>query len=384
MADDPRTTGAGRAPITPAAWGALGFTLLSTAAFVPRIVRGGNREFLIYLGVMAVLIASVTVVHRRVNFHPLVLWGLSLWGLLHLAGGLVPVPESWPIEGRTPVLYNLWLIPGLGPKKSQLLYEELGIRSLDQLRRAAARHRISKLKGFGTKTEDNILHGLDHLAQAGHRMLLSEATVYADALTRHLRQTPGLHRVEVAGSCRRRKETVGDLDVLRVDLGPVLLGDVPAALDELAEPREPLVLGQRLERPEPGPEVEHVGRVGPRRERGLHQLVVEPGLLRHDRGLRHDLGLAAEDLHDVGHLGGPVLQVLQRARARADEPVRADELRGAEAGAELERDLAERLLAHARHGGEDPAVLQGERSELEHRRRPSRSRASARGKGRAG
>jgi len=85
---------------------------------------------------------------------------------------------------------------------------------LDQLHQAALQHRIRELKGFGTKTEDNILRGLEHLAQLGKRVYLAEAKVYADSLMRYLRVLPGLKQIAVAGSFRRCQETVGDLDIL--------------------------------------------------------------------------------------------------------------------------------------------------------------------------
>lgn len=76
-------------------------------------VRAGNGEFAFYLVVMLLLGAAVLIVHRRVNLSLDVLWGLSLWGLAHMAGGLVPVPAEWPINGDIRVLYSLWLVPDL-------------------------------------------------------------------------------------------------------------------------------------------------------------------------------------------------------------------------------------------------------------------------------
>ncbi len=70
-----------------------------------------NGEFAFYLVVMLLLGAVVIAVHRRVNLSRGVLWGLSIWGLAHMAGGLVSVPEGWPINGDIRVLYSLWLIP---------------------------------------------------------------------------------------------------------------------------------------------------------------------------------------------------------------------------------------------------------------------------------
>ena len=77
---------------------------LATAAVAAAI--SGNTEFLYYIAVVLVLGGAVWAVHRRVTLRPAVLWGLSAWGLAHMAGGLLPVPEVG-------VLYNLWLLPGL-------------------------------------------------------------------------------------------------------------------------------------------------------------------------------------------------------------------------------------------------------------------------------
>jgi hypothetical protein len=86
----------------------LGYTLVWLIASI--LLR--NSEFLFYVAVMAALILVVAQVHLRVRFHLAALWGLALWGLLHMAGGLMPIPESWPRGGASPVLYNAWLFPG--------------------------------------------------------------------------------------------------------------------------------------------------------------------------------------------------------------------------------------------------------------------------------
>ena len=84
------------------------YLLLAVAAAFVR----GNREFLFYIVVMVIMIAGVMAVHRRVNLSQGALWALSIWGLLHMMGGLMPVPEGWAISGEIRVLYSLWLIPG--------------------------------------------------------------------------------------------------------------------------------------------------------------------------------------------------------------------------------------------------------------------------------
>lgn len=70
-----------------------------------------NKEFIIYIGVMGVMIWAILTVHRRCDLSRGLLWSLSVWGLLHMAGGLVPIPEGWPYNGPNGVLYSLWLIP---------------------------------------------------------------------------------------------------------------------------------------------------------------------------------------------------------------------------------------------------------------------------------
>jgi len=95
--------------------GGILYVLLFTVAYMIAAIGGafsrGNMEFLIYIGVMLVLMGVVTFVHTRVHLSIGALWALSAWGALHMAGGLVPVPESWPINGDIRVLYSWWIIP---------------------------------------------------------------------------------------------------------------------------------------------------------------------------------------------------------------------------------------------------------------------------------
>ena len=71
----------------------------------------GNTEFVFYIGVVIAIGVIILLVHRRVNFSPGLLWALSLWGLLHMLGGLVHLPDSWPTDNNNHVLYSWWLIP---------------------------------------------------------------------------------------------------------------------------------------------------------------------------------------------------------------------------------------------------------------------------------
>jgi DNA polymerase (family 10) len=148
-----------------------------------------------------------------------------------LAGKITTILESGDLplrqelRGQVPAgLRDLLGVPGLGPKRALTLHQQLRITSLDNLRRAAEKHRIRKLAGFGTKTEEKILQALADLGQTGRRVYLAEAKVYADAVMRHLKETPGLDQIALAGSFRRCKETVGDLDFLVTcrSAGPVM------------------------------------------------------------------------------------------------------------------------------------------------------------------
>lgn len=85
---------------------ALYFLLACLAAFL-----SGNREFIFYIVVMVVLISAIFAVHRRSHLSTSLLWCFSVWGLLHMAGGLVQIPVSWPYEGPHNVLYSFWIIP---------------------------------------------------------------------------------------------------------------------------------------------------------------------------------------------------------------------------------------------------------------------------------
>lgn len=116
---------------------------------------------------------------------------------------------------KVPVgLRQLMTIPGCGPKRVMILHKKLKVNSVEDLRQAAARHAIRELKGFGTKTEENIVKALAALTTASRRMYFCDAQAYAEALVQHLRACAGVGQIEVAGSYRRRKETVGDLDIL--------------------------------------------------------------------------------------------------------------------------------------------------------------------------
>ena len=116
---------------------------------------------------------------------------------------------------RVPVgLRQMTRIPGLGPKRIRQIYESLGVSTLDDLKSAAEAGRIASLSGFGAKSQENILKGLEFLASHQDRTLFPEAQTQAEAVAAILRALPQIVRLEVAGSIRRRKEVVGDIDIV--------------------------------------------------------------------------------------------------------------------------------------------------------------------------
>jgi len=115
-----------------------------------------------------------------------------------------------------PAVTGLLKIPGLGPKRVKALYHDLDVQTIEQLHRAARDGRIRALPGFGEKTENNILQAIEAHANQAQRFKLAMAAQYAEALEKFLTAIPGVVRVTVAGSYRRMRETVGDLDILLV------------------------------------------------------------------------------------------------------------------------------------------------------------------------
>lgn len=118
-----------------------------------------------------------------------------------------------------PAITELLKISGLGPKRVKALYHDLDVQTLEQLYRAAHDGRIRHLAGFGAKTEQHILESVKTHVTEARRFKLAVASQYADALAAYLQKVKGVGQVVVAGSFRRMKETVGDLDIL-VTAGP--------------------------------------------------------------------------------------------------------------------------------------------------------------------
>ncbi len=115
------------------------------------------------------------------------------------------VPES---------LASLLQVPDLGPKKVKLFYDQLGIQTLEQLKAAAEGGQLAGLPGMGKKSEEKILAGLESMARRSGRTPLGDALPFAEEQMALLRKVKGVKAVEAAGSLRRRRDTVGDLDIL--------------------------------------------------------------------------------------------------------------------------------------------------------------------------
>jgi DNA polymerase (family 10) len=120
-------------------------------------------------------------------------------------------------------------IPGLGPKKAAVLYNELGISTLAQLQQACDAGDVRQLKGFAAKTELAILDGIRIAEAANQRILWSHADTIAQELLDHMRECRGIEQMQMAGSYRRGRETVGDLDLL------VVSGDTDEVMDRFEE-----------------------------------------------------------------------------------------------------------------------------------------------------
>jgi DNA polymerase (family 10) len=105
-------------------------------------------------------------------------------------------------------------IPGVGPKKISAIYSQLHVNSLDELVQACNEHKVAVLPGFGKKTEDKILQGIAFLAQHADRHLYADVEQQAQIIQQALAEVPGIIRMQVAGSLRRKRETVKDIDMV--------------------------------------------------------------------------------------------------------------------------------------------------------------------------
>jgi DNA polymerase (family 10) len=125
-------------------------------------------------------------------------------------------PEDWVDKHvSTPAgMIEMLGIPGLGPKRIKLMHDELGVDSVASLKEAAEENRIAPMKGFGAKSQQRMLDGIELLARFRERRRLDIGLRYGEAFQRKIAGIDGVNRATLAGSARRRKETIGDLDLV--------------------------------------------------------------------------------------------------------------------------------------------------------------------------
>ena len=140
------------------------------------------------------------------------------------------LPQLEELRASTPaVLVKMTRIPGVGAKKAMLMQKELGIQSLEELRQACLDQKVRALKGFGAKTEEAILAWLDIAESAALRLRIDQAEHLVQRLKSHLSGCDAIQKIEFAGSYRRGKETIGDIDIL------IVSDDHEAVMDRFQE-----------------------------------------------------------------------------------------------------------------------------------------------------
>ncbi|GLW47005.1 DNA polymerase/3'-5' exonuclease PolX [Streptomyces sp. NBRC 14336] len=159
----------------------------------------------------------------------------------YLGTGRVAAVEK--LRAKIPAgVRRLTAIPSLGPRKALVLYQELGISSVDELADAIHEQKLRDLKGFGPRTEEKLLHGIDLLRSAGDRVLIDVAADLAESVVGALSEVSGVQRCAYAGSLRRGRETIGDIDVLVAARTP---GPVMKAFTELPYVTEVIAHGDK-------------------------------------------------------------------------------------------------------------------------------------------
>jgi DNA polymerase (family X) len=161
------------------------------------------------------------------------------------------IPAAVKLKAKfPPTLIEVTRVPGLGAKTARLLYEELEITSMEDLKAAAEAERIRDVKGLGAKVEENVLASLERLGEPGEgpgRLLLSKVRPIAAELAAALRDHPAANRVEVAGSVRRWAETCKDIDLIATAEEPQALAEHLAAHPLIAAAGTPSENGVRAQ-----------------------------------------------------------------------------------------------------------------------------------------
>ncbi|MCX6813652.1 MAG: helix-hairpin-helix domain-containing protein, partial [Candidatus Azambacteria bacterium] len=137
--------------------------------------------------------------------------------------------KSLPVK-----ISELSSIEGVGPKMIFKLYKKLKVKNINDLEKAAKTGKIAKIEGFGKKTEEKILKGIEFLKKSGNRFLLGSILPLVKSIENRLRELKEVDRVAVAGSIRRMQETIGDLDILATSKKPEKVMDFFISMPEIA------------------------------------------------------------------------------------------------------------------------------------------------------
>jgi DNA polymerase (family 10) len=142
--------------------------------------------------------------------------GKGLGSAISQAVGEGRWPEDWvDLHENTPEgLIEMLGIPGVGPKKIKMLHDQLGVLSVADLQESCVKNEVAPMKGFGAKSQQRILDGIDLLARFSARRRLDIGLRYGQTFLSMIQELPGVERAELAGSARRRRETIGDLDIV--------------------------------------------------------------------------------------------------------------------------------------------------------------------------
>ena len=145
-------------------------------------------------------------------------------------------PAHEELKQQVPAgLVEMIRIPGLGPKRARELHEKLGIASVGELEYACRENRLLKLPGFGEKSQAKVLSGIEYIRRFSGRYLVSDALGQAEALLAKLQKHKGVQKIELGGSLRRRKETIGDIDILIATDEPEAVSEYFVKLPGVAE-----------------------------------------------------------------------------------------------------------------------------------------------------
>ena len=158
------------------------------------------------------------------------------------------IPSAEKLKAKYPPgLVEITRLPGLGPKRARKLFDEMGIASLDELKKAAEAQQLRTLRGFGPKAEESILHALaaGEDGRSKPKLLLSKALQIAESLRDALREHPAAERVEIAGSARRWTDTCKDIDLVATASDARALADAFCSMPLIAEANSPGEAGAR-------------------------------------------------------------------------------------------------------------------------------------------